>query len=109
MTPRAWIIAGWVLIAAAAVSAIVAVIAVLGSGSAVVCVQLAGVTCPGNRAQLLPALGGTQFLDGIICAVGAGVAFFSALACFFWAAHLRTLHALRALAEAKGAVASSGR
>src|SRR5262249_38855111 len=41
------------------------------------------VTCPGAAAG---------FVRGLICAVLAGVAFFGGLACFFWAAHLRSLH-----------------
>jgi hypothetical protein len=32
-----------------------------------------------------------EFVRGIICAVFAAVAFFSGLACFFWAAHRRTV------------------
>lgn len=87
---RAWIVGGWVFIAAAAGLAIAAIVQVLGAGtSGRICVQLAGVTCPGSGAQVLV---------GLICAVGAGVAFFSGLACFFWAAHLRTLQALASLA-----------
>lgn len=42
--------------------------------------------CPGTAAE---------FLHGLIYAVLAGVAFFSGLACLFWAAHLRSLHAIR--------------
>lgn len=47
---------------------------------------LAQVICPGA---------GAEFVRGLICAVLAGVAFFSGLACFFWAAHLRSLQAIR--------------
>ena len=39
-------------------------------------------SCPGA---------GPEFLRGIICAVLAGATFFSGLACFYWAAHLRTM------------------
>lgn len=86
VSPRAWITVGWLFIAAMAGFAAAAIVLVLGaSPGGRVCVQLAGVTCPGS---------GPQFLVGLICAVGAGVAFFSGLACFLWAAHLRTLHAL---------------
>lgn len=34
---------------------------------------------------------GAEFVRGLICAVLAGVAFFGGLACFFWAAHVRSL------------------
>ena len=33
---------------------------------------------------------GAEFVRGLICAVLAGVAFFSGLASFFWAAHVRS-------------------
>lgn len=66
-----------------------------------VCIQLAGVVCPPGSGRFPPQFSGSVLLDAIIWAVGAGVAFFSALACFFWAAHLRTLDALRALAGAQ--------
>lgn len=90
MGPRVWITAGWVFILAAVGFAVAAIVEVLAAGPAGhVCVQLAGVNCPG---------GGAQLLVGLICAVGAGVAFFSGLACFFWAAHLRSLHALARIA-----------
>lgn len=86
MGPRGWITVGWLFIVAMAGFAIAAIILVLGAAPAGhVCIQLAGVTCPGT---------GTGLLIGLICAVGAGVAFFSGLACFSWAAHLRVLRAL---------------
>lgn len=91
MGPRVWITAGWLLLAVAVAAAIVAVVLVLGADSAIYCVQLAGVKCLQNA----------QLFAGLICAVCAGAAFFSALACFFWAAHLRTMDALRALSGGK--------
>lgn len=99
MSPRAWIVAGWVFIAAAAAFAAVSLVLVLGGGGPpAICVQPAGVSCPNGASSLFfPVTGGIAILPGLIFAVGAGVAFFSALACFFWAAHLRTLDALRAL------------
>lgn len=106
MGPRAWIIAGRLLLVLAGVAAIAAVIQVVGGGSPVACLQRIGVSCQSgggayqSQLQIYPGLGGTMFLTGLICAVAAGVAFFSALAAFFWAAHLRTLAALRDLAEA---------
>lgn len=89
---------GWLFIVVAGALAFVALVLVLGGGSPpVACIQLAGVTCPS----------GSRVLPGAIFAVGAGVAFFSALACIFWAAHLRTLDALRALAGGKKTVRGS--
>lgn len=103
MGARAWITAGWVFIIGMAGLVIAAIVLVVTAGSADhVCVQLAGVSCPPGGRNLFtglggaPLIGGAQLLAGLICAVGAGVAFFSGLACFFWAAHLRTLHALAA-------------
>ena len=86
MTPRSWITAGWVSIAAAAGLAVAAISQALDAVSPA-CVQpfvTTGlhVTCPGAAAG---------FVRGLICAVLAGVAFFSGLACFFWAAHRRSL------------------
>jgi hypothetical protein len=87
MTPRWWITAGWVSIAAAAGLAVAAIAQALEAVNPT-CVQppvtggLAPVTCPGAAAE---------FARGLICAVLAGVAFFSGLACFFWAAHLRSM------------------
>lgn len=87
---RAWIGAGWVFIAAAAGLAIAGIVLVLGTADRV-CVQPA---VPGEVTNLACPGTGTEFFLGLICAVLAGVAFFSSLACFFWAAHLRTLRAL---------------
>jgi glycerol uptake facilitator-like aquaporin len=87
MSPRSWITAGWVFIAAAAGLAVAAIAQALEAVSPA-CVQplvtggLARFTCPGAAAE---------FVRGLICAVLAGVAFFSGLACFFWAAHLRSM------------------
>jgi hypothetical protein len=107
MTPRAWIVAGWLFIVAAGALALVSLALVLGGGPPVACIQLAGVTCPSSGSSLLPGIVGPGFLPGAIFAVGAGVAFFSALACLFWAAHLRTLAALRALAGDRKTVPGS--
>ena len=74
-------------IAAAAGLAVAAVIQALDAVNPT-CAQpfvttgLIPVTCPGAAAG---------FVRGLICAVLAGVAFFSGLACFFWAAHRRSL------------------
>lgn len=86
MTPRSWITAGWVFIAAAAGLAVAAIIQALDAVNPA-CVQpfvttrLIHFTCQGAAAG---------FVRGLICAVLAGVAFFSGLACFFWAAYLRS-------------------
>ena len=80
MGPRGWITVGWLFIVAMAGLAIAAITLVLGGVSVGhACIQLAGVTSLGTGAGLL---------IGLICAVGAGVAFFSGLACFFWGALL---------------------
>jgi hypothetical protein len=87
MTPRSWITAGWVSIAATAGLAAAAIVQALDAVNRT-CVQplvtngLIHSTCPGA---------GAEFVRGLICAVLAGVAFFSGLACFFWAAHLRSM------------------
>ena len=87
MTPRSWITAGWVSIAAAAGLAVAAIIQALAAVNPT-CAQpfvtngLVHFTCPGAAAG---------FVRGLICAVLAGAAFFSGLACFFWAAHLRSM------------------
>jgi CheY-like chemotaxis protein len=97
MTPRSWITAGWVSIAAAAGLAVGAIAQTLGAVNST-CVQplvtggLAHVTCPGA---------GAQFVRGLICAVLAGVAFFSGLACFFWAAHLRSTQQMRWIGQSQ--------
>jgi hypothetical protein len=86
MTSRSWITAGWVLIAATVGLAVAAIAQALEAVNST-CVQplvtagLVPVTCPGTGAELI---------RGLICAVLSGVAFFSGLACFFWAAQLRS-------------------
>jgi hypothetical protein len=91
MTARSWITAGWVSIAAAAGLAVAAIAQVLKAVSST-CLQplvtggLGHIACPGA---------GAEFVRGLICAVLAGVAFFSGLACFFWAAHLRSMQQMR--------------
>jgi hypothetical protein len=90
MTPRSWITAGWVSIAATAGLAIAAIVQALDAVTPT-CVQplvttgLLHLRCQGATAE---------FVRGLICAVLAGVAFFSGLACFFWAAHLRSVQQL---------------
>lgn len=92
MTSRLWITAGWVSIAAAVGLAVAAIAQALGAVDS---------TCPqplaaGGLAQLTCPGAGAEFVRGLICAVLAGVGFFSGLACFFWAAHLRSLQQVRA-------------
>ena len=88
MTPRSWITAGWVFVASAAGLAIAAIVQALDAvnspygGQRLVTSGLAPVPWQAAAAE---------FVRGIICAVFAGVAFFSGLACFFWAAHRRTV------------------
>jgi hypothetical protein len=87
LTPRLWITVGWMFIAATAGLVIVAIVQVLSVAN-YTCVQplatneFVHFTCSGS---------GAEFVRGLICAVLAGVAFFSGLSCFFWAAHLRSL------------------
>jgi hypothetical protein len=85
MTRRSWITAGWVFAAAAVGLAIAAIVQALDAvnspdGQRLVTSGLAPVPWQAAAAE---------FVRGIICAVFAGVAFFSGLACFFWAAHRR--------------------
>ena len=44
-----------------------------------------------TRSVIVPSHSTIRRVRGLICAVFAGAAFFSGLACFFWAAHRRTL------------------
>jgi hypothetical protein len=87
MGPRSWIIAGWAFITGTVGLAIAAIVQALSAVNAR-CLQplvtsgLPQVACPGASAE---------FIRGVICGVLAGVAFFCGLACFFWAAHLRSL------------------
>jgi hypothetical protein len=103
MTPRSWITAGWVSIAAAAGLAGAAITQTLDAVNPT-CAQpfvttgLIHFTCPGAAAG---------FVRGLICAVLAGVAFFSGLACFFWAAHMRSMWQMMQLRQFP-AVTSSG-
>jgi hypothetical protein len=97
MAPRSWIAAGWMSIAAAAGLAVAAIVQVLEAVDST-CLQplvtsgLAPAVCPGA---------GAEFVRGLICAVLAGVAFFSGLACFFWAAHLRCLQEMRQVGQSR--------
>jgi hypothetical protein len=93
MTPRSWITAGWVSIAAAAGLAVAAIIQVLDAVNPT-CVQPFVTTQPFATTGLIHFTcqgAAAGFARGLICAVLAGVAFFSGLACFFWAAHLRSM------------------
>jgi len=106
MTPRPWITAGWVSIAAAAGLAIAGIVQALDAVTPT-CVQplvtngLVHFTCQGA---------GAEFVRGLICAVLAGVAFFSGLACFFWAAHLRSLQQMTRVRQSQvGAPAQAAR
>jgi hypothetical protein len=87
MTSRSWIIAGWVLIAVTAGLAIAAIVQVLDVGGSA-CVQL---LVPNGLIRSTCRGIGAEFVHGLICAVLAGVAFFSGLSCFLWAAHLRCM------------------
>lgn len=95
--PRSWITAGWVSIAAAAGLAIAAIVQALDAVNHT-CVQplatngLLQSACPGA---------GAEFVRGLICAVLAGVAFFSGLACFFWAAHLRSVQLMTQIRQSQ--------
>jgi len=42
-----------------------------------------------------------EFVRALICAVLAGVAFFSGLACFLWAAHLRSVHQVTRIGQSQ--------
>ena len=97
MAPRSWITAGWVSIATTTGLAIVAVVQTLDAVNRT-CVQplvasgLLQSACPGA---------GAEFVRGLICAVLAGVAFFSGLACFFWAAHLRSMRLMTQIRQSQ--------
>ena len=90
MTPRSWIIAGWVFTAAAAGLAIAAIVQALDAVNSPYGQRLSAYGLAPVPWQAAAA----EFVRGIICAVFAGVAFFSGLACFFWAAHLRSMQQL---------------
>jgi hypothetical protein len=97
MTARSWIIAGWVSIGAAAGLVIAATVQALDAVTPT-CVQplvthgLGPFTCQGAAAE---------FVGGLICAVLAGVAFFSRLACFLWAAHLRLVQQVTRIGQSQ--------
>lgn len=104
VNPRAWIVLGWLFLFAAIMLALTGAVQVANAASPVVCAVPAGVSCSPGGAQLLPGISvaispGSAIIGGVMFAVAGGVAFFSALACFFWAAHLRTLAALHTLAD----------
>jgi hypothetical protein len=85
MAARWWIAGGWLALAIAASLAFAAIFKTMEAVNRT-CMQpfVTSGTCPGS---------GAEFMRGLICAVLAGVGFFSGLACFLWAAHLRTLRA----------------
>jgi hypothetical protein len=97
MTARSWIIAGWVFIAAAAGLATAAIVQALDAVTAT-CVRplvthgLVPFTCQGA---------GAEFVRGLICAVLAAAAFFSGLACFWWAAHLRSVQQMTRISQSQ--------
>lgn len=97
MAPRSWITAGWLSIAVTAGLAIAAIVQALDAVNRT-CVQplvtngLVHSACPGA---------GAEFVRGLICAVLAGVAFFSGLTCFFWAAHLRSMKQMTRIRQSR--------
>jgi hypothetical protein len=97
MAFRSLITAGWVSMAATAGLAIAAIVQTLDAVRPA-CVRplvahsLVQFTCLGA---------GAEFVRGLICAVLAGVAFFSGLACFFWAAHQRCLAQMTRIRQAQ--------
>jgi len=97
MPPRSWITAGWVSIAITAGLAIAAIVQVLGAANPA-CIQ----PLAANGAVHFTCQGaGAEFVRGLICAVLAGVAFFSGLACFFWAAHLRCMQQMAQIRQSQ--------
>jgi hypothetical protein len=54
--------------------------------------RLVSFTCQGA---------GTEFVRGLICAVLAAAAFFSGLACFWWAAHLRSVQQMTRIGQSQ--------
>ena len=85
MTSKTWIIAGWALMAGAALLAVVAAVQVFASID-----NDPGVAVPLRRDVPAPhVIQVTVFLRGVVAAVLAGVAFFSGLACFSWSATRR--------------------
>jgi hypothetical protein len=100
MAPRSLITVGWVFIAATAGLAIAAVVQALDAVNST-CVQplvtngLVHSACPGA---------GAEFVQGLICAVLAGAAFFSGLTCFFWAAHLRSMRQMARVSQSQAKI-----
>lgn len=94
MTPHRWIIIGWVCLAATAVLAAIAAFLALEALSQPIIQPLTAprVIVPGPGA---PA----ELMGGFITAVLAGVAFFTGLACFFWAALLDSRQQLASILE----------
>jgi hypothetical protein len=102
MTTRSWILAGWVCITAAAGLAMTAIIEALDAVGhqcvhPLVTRGLVPFVCPGAAAE---------FVHGLICAVLAGAAFFSGLACFLWAAHLRSVRQLTRIRQSQAGARS---
>lgn len=97
MKPHSWIAAGWTGMAGTVGLGVAGAVQTLGAVGAT-CLQplVQGPLVPGqSQSGYLTCPGtGTEFVWGLICAASAGVAFFSGLTCFFWAAHLRRLDLL---------------
>ena len=98
VTARSWIITGWVSIAATAGLAIAAIVQALDAVTPrcvppLVTHGLILFACQGAAAE---------FVRGLICAVLAGVAFFSGLACFLWAVHLRWMQQMTRIGQSQG-------
>jgi glycerol uptake facilitator-like aquaporin len=95
MTTRWWITAGWMFIAVATGLAIAAIAQALGAVTP-------GCVGPLVTHGLIPVMcqgAAAEFVRGLICAVLAGVAFFSGLACFWWAAHVRTVQRMTQIGQ----------
>lgn len=97
VTARSWIITGWVSIAATAGLAIAAIVQALDAVTPrcvppLVTHGLILFACQGAAAE---------FVRGLICAVLAGVAFFSGLACFLWAAHRRYMQEMTRIRQSQ--------
>jgi hypothetical protein len=81
MTPRHWLVAGWLFIVATAGLAVAGAVLVLNAVSG-------GIQVYPDSAQIVFSPSRTPFglVLGLVLAVLAGVAFFSGIACFFWGA-----------------------
>lgn len=93
MTPHRWTIGGWACLAAAVALAVAAAIQALDA-----------VSLPTFQPlSASPAITGLDASDelmrGLICAVLAGVAFFTGLACFFWSALLESRQQMALIVE----------